>query len=243
MKVIAGGLSDANTSRPAKAHPAESFADRGETLVGKIATELAREIIDGSLPAGGDLNSVELAARFGTSRTPVREALMLLEKEGLVEIEPRRRPRVARISWREIEEIYEVRAHMNVLMMRLFVVNASQGALRESRAAYDRMRVVASRRDVNAFVEERGGLHDFWAAQCGNGALHKALDAWRTRLSLRRMVTLQPEDIERSLLDHQRLVLACEERDAELAATLIHSMTLSGLEAIRQSGWGGTSGG
>ena len=60
---------------------------------GSRARSPARSPTDSS-PPGADLNSVELATRFGTSRTPVREALMLLEKEGLVEIPPRRRPRV-----------------------------------------------------------------------------------------------------------------------------------------------------
>src|SRR4051812_28729118 len=62
--------------------------ERSDSLVGRIANEIARAISDGSLEPGADLTSVELATRFGTSRTPVREALMLLEKEGLVEIPP-----------------------------------------------------------------------------------------------------------------------------------------------------------
>ena len=62
------------------------FEDRKDSLVGKIAADVARAISNGTLAPGDELNSVDLAARFGTSRTPVREALMLLEKEGLVEI-------------------------------------------------------------------------------------------------------------------------------------------------------------
>lgn len=238
MRVIEGGRS-ANSAEPAKPGPGEAaFQERGDSLVAKVAADITKRILDGSLSPGADLNSVELAARFGSSRTPVREALLLLEKEGLVEIPPRRRPRVARIHWRQIEEMYHIRAELNAMMIRLFTAQATPAALQESQAKWERMRGFAARGDIDAFIEERGRLHDHWAEQCGNATLQQMLAAWRMRLSNRRMVTLKPEHVERSVLDHQRLMLALSERNATLASALIHAMTLAGLEAIRQGGWG-----
>src|SRR5690242_9948934 len=92
------------------------FEDRKDSLVGKIASDVAKAISEGRLAPGDELNSVDLASRYGTSRTPVREALMLLEKEGLVEIPPRRRPRVARIDLKEIEDLYTIREVLNELV-------------------------------------------------------------------------------------------------------------------------------
>lgn len=236
MRVIEGGRGAAK-SKP-KGVAEEIFADRGDSLVGKIAAEVTRRILDGELAPGADLNSVELAARFGSSRTPVREALMLLEKEGLVEIPPRRRPRVARITWRDIEELYHIRAELNSMKIRLFVANASAEAMQEAQAIWERVRAFAQRKDLDAFVRERMRLHDHWAANCGNATLQKMLATWRMRLNLRRMVVMKPEHMERSVLDHHRLMIALEERDAPLASALMHAMTLAGLEAIRQGGWG-----
>ena len=234
MKVIDGGLNNGKTASDA----AQSAGpERTESLVGKIASEIAREILAGELPQGADLNSVELAARFGSSRTPVREALLMLEKEGLVEILPRKRPRVARLTWREVEEIYEIRAHLNALMMKLFVANAGPKLLREAKFRCDRMNMLLKRGDGDGFVAERIRLHDFWAEACGNSSLKKMLATWRAKLNLRRMATLSEEYMQRSLTDHQRLVSACEDKDAALAAALIHSMTMAGFEQIRQSGW------
>src|SRR5688572_24453802 len=102
------------------------FEDRRDSLVGKIAAEIGQEIAEGRLAPGAELNSVDLAARFGSSRTPVREALMLLEKEGLVEIPPRRRPRVARIDPNEIEDLYAIREALNELMIRNFIDHAGE---------------------------------------------------------------------------------------------------------------------
>src|ERR1044071_6483625 len=69
--------------------------DERSSLVDDIACVVGAEILEGVRRPGSDLNSVELARRFRTSGTPTREAVVILEKEGLVEILPRRRPRVA----------------------------------------------------------------------------------------------------------------------------------------------------
>ncbi|MBN8605567.1 MAG: GntR family transcriptional regulator [Caulobacterales bacterium] len=234
MRVIEGGRSGNKTAKPEQV--AEVFADLGDSLVAKIAADVTRRILDGDLPAGADLNSVELAARFGTSRTPVREALMLLEKEGLVEILPRRRPRVAQISWRDIEELYQIRAELNAMKIRLYVANASAASLQEGEAIWQRMKGLAARGDVEGFVQERARLHEHWAMQCGNVTLQKMLSAWRMRLSMLRMAVIDADHVQRAYLDHERMMLALRERDAALASALMTAMTMSGLEAIRQSG-------
>jgi DNA-binding GntR family transcriptional regulator len=236
--VIEGGRGASAPKARSKPPEEEAFAGRGDSLVAKIAADVTRRILDGALAPGADLNSVELAAQFGSSRTPVREALMLLEKEGLVEIPPRRRPRVANINWRDIEELYHIRAELNAMKIRLFTANASSRTMQEAQSIWDRMRAFASRGEIDHFVSERIHLHDFWAANCGNATLKKMLATWRMRLSLRRMIEMRAEHMTRSALDHNRLMIALAERDAQLAGALMHSMTLSGLEAIRQGGWG-----
>src|SRR3954470_12017299 len=162
----------ANDAAEMLPHAAElDLRDRSDSLVGRIASEVAREITEGRLAPGADLNSVELATRFGTSRTPVREALMLLEKEGLVEIPPRRRPRVAGISLDEVEELYQIRAVLNSLMMQLFVRNASDAQLEEMSALYEEVKRTAAAHAIDAFQEARRALHNFWLEHCGNGSL------------------------------------------------------------------------
>ena len=165
--------------------------DREGSLVGKIASEIAGRIVNGDLKPGDDLNSVELATRFGTSRTPVREALMLLEKEGLVEIPPRRRPRVAHVTFQEIEELYQIRALLNGMMIELFVAHADEAGLAEAHAALERMQAAATADETDVFIDERVRLHAVWADRCGNQTLKKTLAAWRARISLRRLGLLQ----------------------------------------------------
>lgn len=73
-------------------------------ITSKICSELALDIIEGRLAPGVELNSVDVAARFDASRTPVREALLRLESEGLVESRPRRRTIVSRPSIEQVRE-------------------------------------------------------------------------------------------------------------------------------------------
>ena len=224
---LAGDLADAA--------PAElDLKERSESLVGRIANEIAREISDGTLPPGADLNSVELAARFGTSRTPVREALMLLEKEGLVEVPPRRRPRVVQISLDEIDELYEIRAVLNGLMVSLFVRNADEEQMKRLVELHEEMQRYGRTGQFGLFYETRRTLHNFLTGSCGNNSLRDLLSTWKMRMSVGRLVGQRSEDVERSLLDHERLILACVERDEGLAVSLMKAMTWFGLRAIKR---------
>lgn len=207
--------------------------DRTDSLVGRIASEIAREITEGRLPPDADLNSVELASRFGTSRTPVREALMLLEKEGLVEIPPRRRPRVSHISLEEVEELYQIRAVLNAMMMRLFVRNSTDEQLQEMVALHEEVRRAAGV-SLEEFQQARRHLHNFWLDHCGNASLRNLLSTWKMRMSVGRLVSYRAEDVDRSIKDHDRIILACLDRDETLVMALMQSMTLAGLEAIKR---------
>ena len=80
------------------------------TISSAVAEELRRRIVDGEFQSGFQLRQDALAAEFGVSRIPVREALMQLEAEGLVKIHPHRGAIVSELSTEEIEELFELRA-------------------------------------------------------------------------------------------------------------------------------------
>lgn len=91
-------------SRPAQ----KSLQHR--TISSAVAEELRRRIVDGDFGSGFQLRQDALAAEFGVSRIPVREALMQLEAEGLVKIHPHRGAIVSELSTDEIDELFELRA-------------------------------------------------------------------------------------------------------------------------------------
>ena len=83
--------------------------DREDSLVAQIAGDVGLRIIEGDLLPGDEVNSVDLAKQFGTSRTPVREALLVLEKHRMVEVPARRRPRVADFLEVPVRDLYHAR--------------------------------------------------------------------------------------------------------------------------------------
>jgi DNA-binding GntR family transcriptional regulator len=92
----------------------------GQRLAASAAHARIRELIlSGRLPAGAVINQVELAGELGISRTPLREALRMLQEEGLVESEPNRRSRVASFNAAEMDAIYGTRLLLEALAMRL----------------------------------------------------------------------------------------------------------------------------
>jgi DNA-binding GntR family transcriptional regulator len=211
-----------------------------ESLVGNIAARIASEIVEGRLPAGFDLNSVELARRFKTSRTPVREALLILEKEGLVEIESRRRPRVKRWTRAEARELYRVRAALYALVAELVVANATDEDLGLLGRCYDDLAAAEAAMDVEAFFRANVAFRDTEARLCRNAQLQRIIDSLGLRvLQMRHYSITLPGGMHESRADRERLMRAYYDRDAGLAAALSRSSVLCALGRIERSGWRG----
>lgn len=209
-----------------------------DSLVGKIAEWVGSSIIEGRLRPGDDLNSVALSNRFHTSRTPVREALMILEKEGLVTIPPRRRPHVAHVSLREVREIYQVRAHLYMLVSELIVAQASDDAIHLLREHQARLEAAASAGDTDAYFWRNLSFRATEVEICGNAQLQRTLDSLGLRtLQARHQSLSHPGRMQRSASDHARLVRAYEDRDAPLATALTRTLVLAGLAGIEAIGW------
>lgn len=214
--------------------------EHNNSLVVRIAEEVGWDIIGGSLLPGNDLNSVDLARRFNTSRTPVREALMLLEKEGLVEIRARRRPRVAAVELGPVREIYRIRAALNAVVSELICANATDEGLRELRERFAAMRAAADAGDVDAYFWANVRFNERATELAGDATLKRILDSLGLRvLQLRHLSMSAPSRLTQSANDHERLLQAYEDRDVELASALNRSIILNALRAIEKMGWSG----
>ncbi|MER5789467.1 GntR family transcriptional regulator [Streptomyces sp. NPDC001980] len=209
--------------------------DRREPLVAQIAEWVGAGIIEGRLAAGQDLNSVDLSRRFETSRTPVREALMLLEQEGLVEMKARRRPRVAAPSLQDIRDIYQVRRQLLSMLAALLVERATDEEIGELRGRVEKMRGLADEGDVDAYFWSHVQLQERMTWIVGNATLKQILDSLALRtLMLRHLSLTRPGRLAYSVDDQERLMQACEERDGELAAALIAGATVRALRSVEE---------
>ena len=217
--------------------------ERREPLVVQVATWVGLGVIEGRLRPGQDLNSVDLSHRFNSSRTPVREALMLLEQEGLVEIRARRRPRVAAFTPERVRQIYEVREHLLELVGRLVAANADDDDLAELRQRVARMREQADSGDVNGYFWSHVALQERMTEIAGNATLKGILDSLALRTLILRHASLEkPGRLPVSVAAQEQILEALEDHDADLAAMLLSRATRAAYAAIEGSPWAETWG-
>lgn len=215
--------------------------ERREPLVTQIATFLGIGIIEGRIAPHEHLISIELAERFNTSRTPVREALMILEQEGLVEFRARRRARVAAFSLQDVRDIYVVRADLMMLLGRLVATQATDLELDEFIAHVLDMRALVDADDVDGYFWSHVALQQRMTEVARNNALRTIVDSLGLRtLVLRRASLREACRPEQSVRDQERIVEALKARDGEYAAVLLGRSTRTALAAIERAAFTGS---
>jgi DNA-binding GntR family transcriptional regulator len=206
------------------------------TRVSEIAVAVCLEIVRGRLAGGVEINSVRLAERFSSSRTPVREALMVLAQEGLVELPPRRRPIVSEPNAQDIRENYRLRMILMPAVMDEVARTASHEELQELEQRFDAMRAAASR-TADEYFWANVEFHEFAVSAAHNALLKSVIDRLFLRaLRFRYLGMTLPGRVQRSCEDHALLMRALRERDAELAAAIIKSNINGAWRAIEARG-------
>ncbi|MEQ9811333.1 MAG: GntR family transcriptional regulator [Azospirillaceae bacterium] len=114
-------------------------SDRPASAQQQAYLHLRKQILEGQLPAGSLLKPEQVAQQIGVSRMPVREAIRQLDAEGLVVFRPNRRAVVQSLSWKEVHEIFEIRAVLEGLAARHAAINASVDDIADLHHFWDRM--------------------------------------------------------------------------------------------------------
>ncbi|WP_221890076.1 GntR family transcriptional regulator [Mycolicibacterium hodleri] len=187
----------------------------------RVADELRSAILHGAHPPGTRLRQEELAAQFGASRVPVREALRTLESEGLITTVANTGAWIARLSLDECVELYQVRERIEPLLLRY-----SMPQLRDDQI--DRLTELVGEmeraRDVEEFLELDRAFHLGSYAGARTSFLGPTVERlWNTTQHYRRAFTrLLDLDGNRILHDeHHMLVTAIRERDCEEAERVL----------------------
>jgi DNA-binding GntR family transcriptional regulator len=155
-----------------------------------------------------------------------------------VEIPARRRPRVALVTLDQVREIYQVRANLHGLVSELVVRNAGDAELAVLDEWQARLRGDAGRGAVDAYFWHNVGFRQAEAEIAGNRQLARLLGSLGLRtLQLRHVSLSLPGRVDRSLNDHDRMLRAYAERDAQLAVAITRSIIMAGFRAIEASGW------
>jgi DNA-binding GntR family transcriptional regulator len=206
-------------------------------LAQEIFDEIAIAIVEGRLQPGDDLNSVGLARRFGTSRTPVREALADLERQGVIVVPPRRRPFVASVTLKQVKDLYDLRACLFALVSELIVDTCHPEGLAELSAWQAALEDDAARGAVDDYFWRSVGFRLVEVRLTGHEDLQRIVAALGIRtLQFRHLSLSQPGQVQRSAAGHRRLLLAYSGGDQAAAVSITRSLIMSGYRAIERSG-------
>jgi len=137
-------------------------------------------ILDGTLTPGTKLSQVALAEQLGISRTPLREVLRMLQEEGLVEIEPNQRTRVAGLDPQELDDVYASRILMETLALSMTIDNFGAAGRRDAKRLLTAMRRAARTGDFGAWFAAHADYHRLITAGAGE-SLQRQLRALADR--------------------------------------------------------------
>jgi DNA-binding GntR family transcriptional regulator len=208
--------------------PSRSLSPRA--LYQDVAERVRQQIFARELEPGSWIDEQKLAAEYGISRTPLREALKVLAVEGLVTMKVRRGAYVTEMSRDDVRQVY----HLLGLLESDAAAQVARGASDVQRTAlkrlHDRLEKQARQRD--AFFATNEAFHMALLDAAGNRWATQVVTDLRKVMKLNRHHSLFKQGrLEDSLAEHRALMQAIESRDGEAARRLMRAHFASGLEA------------
>lgn len=176
------------------------------------------------------LDERELSEKLGVSRTPVREAMTLLEQEGFLRMVPRRGIYIVRKSKREIVEMIQMWAALESMAARLATLHASDGEIAKLRHMFDDFRDTTPAEHIEEYSDANIAFHQAIVELSKSQIILDTIKNIFIHVrAIRRMTISQSDRASRSIVDHLRIIEALEKRDTELAEKLVrqHSLDLA----------------
>lgn len=188
----------------------------------RLTAVIEEEILSLRLKPGDRLDEVRLAQRYGTSRTPVREALRQLSANGLIELRPHRGAVVAKLGIRELIDVLEVMAELEGACGRLAAKASFKSDLEAIEDALALCRNHASANDIQGYKAANETFHETIYRASRNSCLISLTLGTRKRVATYRRVQLEhAKRLDVSVADHERIAQAIAQGLAEEADRLL----------------------
>ncbi len=193
-------------------------SDENISLREAVYQTLRRAILTNTFEPGYRLMEMKLAAQLGVSRTPVREAIQLLERESLVRQIPHKGVVVAGITLKQLRDVLEVRSMLEVLAVQLACRRGTEAGFDQlRRAADDFARAVKREKDVTVLAEKDVAFHDVIYHMTDNDKLMELVANLWQQIYRYRIERLKGVNRESLVQEHHNLVEAICARDEEAA--------------------------
>jgi len=198
-----------------------------------VAERIRDLIRAGELEPNSRVNELELAERFGISRTPLREAIKILATEGLLELLPNRGARVAAVNEAEIDEMLEVIAGLEANAARLLAKRITDSEIADIAELHEAMLEAFERRDEARYFTLNRQIHEAMMRAAKNATLAQLYAGLSSRIQRFRYAAHKtPEQWQRAIDEHEEMLRLMIERDGEKLAALMERHILGKKEPI-----------
>ncbi|WP_162906765.1 GntR family transcriptional regulator [Algihabitans albus] len=190
-----------------------------------VLTRMRRSIVQGDWMLGEKISEARVAASLGTSKTPVREALVQLKHEGLVEIRPQAGTFVFTLAPGELNQICEMRWVLEAAALRrVFEIDARAELVKRLKAVFADMQAAWTQNDVSCYLSLDGAFHQAICEVCGSPYILQSYNLIAGKVAaLRTHLGIDPHHLEKSFAEHERLVDLVATADLELVLALLAS--------------------
>ncbi|MBM7072354.1 GntR family transcriptional regulator [Shewanella sp. 202IG2-18] len=198
------------------------MTEKSKTLVDQILIQIQNSIITGEIPAGSKINEQSIAKQYGISRGPTREALQTLERQRLVVRAPHIGARVAQLTVKELNELYQLRSVLEGMACELASNRISQTEMQSLQALLERQEQALVDGDHDFQQQSEIDFHYQIIQASDNRHLQETLTG--SLYHLIRMYRFQTSGDERptsAIAEHRRIIDAIADGDGELANLLM----------------------
>ncbi|UWQ92275.1 GntR family transcriptional regulator [Rhodobacteraceae bacterium M382] len=194
------------------------------TLRDIVQDRMREAIIDGHFKPGDRLVERPLCDQLGVSRTVIRETIRYLEAEGLVEILPGRGPIVARMSWDDARQIYDIRRMLETAAARTCAKRMTPELGRRLEQALDQLKAGFDEQTPGALFRATAGFYAVIFDGAGHNVAWEIVQRLNGRISRLRMMTLSTQDRSQPGPAHMRAICdAILSGDADAAQTAVNN--------------------
>lgn len=203
----------------------------------RVFNAIENAILDGEYKDGDSLNELRISKELGISRTPVREALMQLELEGLVRNVPNKGAVVIGVTEQDIHDIYEIRIRIEGLASRLCAENITEDELRALEQIVDLQEFYLMKNDTEQIWKLDGDFHKIIYDASRSRPLRFTLSNFHNYIKKARDISVQTEGrAEKTVAEHRAILDAIKAHNGELAEQLTAKHIFNAEDNIFENG-------
>lgn len=213
----------------------KKMAIKHKSLVTTIVENIEEKILDGLLKPGERIIEQELCEELGVSRSPVREALIILENQGFLVRRARKGVSVAMVTQKEAVDAYIIRANLESLATYLAVKNNRPGLVNKLKKINEKLEQASLKKNSKKYFRLNKQFHQTLIADCENNQLIQMLSVFDKQTArYRKEVLSVPGQLDESLKRHEKLIKSLEDGNAEDAEKIRKQSILGNIKYLKQ---------